>query len=157
MQAPLVAVITKYRFCAEHLHTAKAGHWKGCSGPERRRDACADAIEKIVSECKSQKTYKHRPEDKKGSGAERKGDSVSCLPVFHMSQKRWFHNHRFFRACERGKSWTFDGFSGKVKSAGRSASQKACFWHIAKRKVGLSTTYLKKVQEIGRFWHVFLG
>ena len=57
-QAPLVAVITKYRFCAEHLHTAKAGHWKGCHGPERRRDVCADAIEKIVSECKSQKTYK---------------------------------------------------------------------------------------------------
>ena len=24
-------------------------------------------------------------------------------------------------------------------------------------KVGLLTTYLKKVQEIGRFWHIFLG
>ena len=47
--------------------TAKAGHWKGCSGPERRRDECADAIkEKIASECKSQKTYKLRPEDEKG-------------------------------------------------------------------------------------------
>ena len=56
--APLVAVITKYRFCAEYLHTAKAGHWKGCSDPERRRNACAGAIEKIASECKSQKTYK---------------------------------------------------------------------------------------------------
>ena len=66
-QAPLVAVITKYRFCAEYLHTAKAGHWKGCNGPERRRNECADAIEeKIASECKSQKTYKHRPEDEKG-------------------------------------------------------------------------------------------
>ena len=97
MQTPLVAVITKYCFCAEHLHTAKAGHWKGCSGPERRRNACAGAIEKIASECKSQKTYKPlNPKKRKGRGAERKGDGVSCLPVFHMSQKRWFHNHRFF-------------------------------------------------------------
>ena len=49
------------------LHTAKAGHWKGCNGPERRRNECADAIEeKIASECKSQKTYKPRPEDEKG-------------------------------------------------------------------------------------------
>ena len=66
-QAPLVAVITKYRFCAEYLHTAKAGHWKGCNGPERRRDECADAIEeKIASECKSQKTYKPRTQRKEG-------------------------------------------------------------------------------------------
>ena len=96
MQTPLVAVITKNCFCAEYLHTAKAGHWKGCRGPERRRNACAGAIEKIASECKSQKTYKPlNPKKRKGRGAERKGDGVSCLPVFHMSQKRWFYNHRF--------------------------------------------------------------
>ena len=117
MQTPLVAVITKYCFCAEHLHTAKAGHWKGCSGPERRRDACADAIEKIVSECKSQKTYKHRPEDKKGSGAERKGDGVNCLPVFHMSQKRWLRNRVSevnwgFATFLRGTRWGFDSKPG---------------------------------------------
>lgn len=54
-------------------------------------------LKQIASECKSQKTYKPlNPRQRKGRGAERKGGGVSCLPVFHMSQKRWFYNHRFF-------------------------------------------------------------
>ena len=62
------------------LHTAKAGHWKDCNGLERRRDECADAIEKIVSECKSQKTYKPRPEDEKGGEPkEREMAQAVCL------------------------------------------------------------------------------
>ena len=68
-----------------------------------------------------------------------------------------YYNHRFFIACVWGKSWTFRGFCGKVQPEGQAASRKACFWHIAKRKVGLLTIYLKKVQEIRQFWHAFVG
>ena len=45
----LVAVFTKYCFRADRLHAVKTGHWKGCSGPERRLKQCVGATRKHLN------------------------------------------------------------------------------------------------------------
>ena len=45
----LVAVFTKYCFRADRLHAVKTGHWKGCSGSERRLKQCVGATRKHLN------------------------------------------------------------------------------------------------------------